>query len=134
VFSSFVSESTDRDGERGIKVTSLFIDAQQAKNNKLFRYNSLSGLNNKGSGQSKIKIVGQLDYFTKRTLFENYDIIAQNLKVFPTITIYPREYELKGGFGGFYHPDKNHIEVNDHFYLISKLAHEMRHAFQYIYP
>ncbi|KZB92459.1 hypothetical protein A2U94_05435 [Bacillus sp. VT 712] len=114
-------------------MTNLFIDCQQSRDNKYFRYNSLNGLNKKGSGQSKIKIVGHLDHFTKKTLYENYDIIAQNLKAYPTITIYPREYELKGGFGGFYHPDKNHIEIIDHFYLISMLAHEMRHAFQYIY-
>lgn len=55
------------------------------------------------------------------------------MKVYPTIKIYPRGYQLQGGFGGFYYHDSNHIEIVDHFYLISSLAHEMRHAFQYIY-
>lgn len=114
-------------------MSNLFVDAQQAKNNKSFRYNNLNGLNNKGIGQSKIKIVGQLDNFTKKTLYENYDFIAYNLKVFPTITIYPRGRAFEGGFAGFYYSDRNHIEIVDHFYLISILAHEMRHAFQYIY-
>lgn len=114
-------------------MSNLFVDAQQAKNNKSFRYNSLNGLNNKGIGESKIQIIGELDHFTKKTLFENYNVIAKNLKVYPTIKIYPRGYELNGGFGGFYYSDRNHIDLIDHFYLISILSHEMRHAFQYIY-
>ncbi|WP_216830577.1 hypothetical protein [Alkalihalobacterium elongatum] len=35
--------------------------------------------------------------------------------------------------GGFYYADRNHIDMIDHYYLISILSHEMRHAFQYIY-
>lgn len=70
----------------------------------------MNGLNNVGSGQSKIQIIGQIDHFTKKTLHENYDVIAHNLKVYPTIKIYPRGYELEGGFGGFYHASSNHID------------------------
>ncbi|WP_419393297.1 hypothetical protein [Cytobacillus praedii] len=67
------------------------------------------------------------------TLYENYDVIAHNLKVYPTIKIYPRGYELEGGFRGVYHASSNHIDIIDHFYLISIISHEMRHAYQYIY-
>jgi len=114
-------------------LSNRFFDAQQSKNNKYFKYNKLNGLNNKGSARSKIQIMGSLDHFTKKTLYENYDIIAQNLKVYPTIKIYPRGYQFEGGFGGFYHASNNHIDIIDQYYLISLLAHEMRHAFQYIY-
>lgn len=103
------------------------------KTNRNFIYNSLNGLNDFGSGQSKIEIVGHLNQFTLKTLYESYDIIAQNLKVYPTIKIYPRGYEFEGGFGGFYHSSDNHINMIDHYCLISILSHEMRHAFQYVY-
>ncbi|MFJ5624824.1 hypothetical protein ACIQD3_19335 [Peribacillus loiseleuriae] len=112
-------------------MSNRFFDVQKSNGN--FRYNNFNGLNDIGSGQSKIQIIGQLDYFTKKTLYENYDIIANNLKVYPTINIYPRGYELEGGFGGFYHSSNNHIDMIDHYYLISILSHEMRHAFQYVY-
>ncbi|HFR4187464.1 hypothetical protein CQZ91_25590 [Bacillus cereus] len=81
----------------------------------------------------KIQIVGQLDAFTIKTLYKNYDIIARNLKVYPTVKIYPRGYALDGGIGGFYHADRNHVYIVDHYYLISILSHEMRYAYQYIY-
>ncbi|KZD30934.1 hypothetical protein OCB16_03370 [Bacillus cereus] len=108
-----------------------FFDAQ--KHNKDFKFNNLKGLNDLGDGQSKIQIIGRLDFFTKKTLYENYDVIAKNLKVYPTIKLYPRGYELEGGFGGFYNSDTNHIDMVDHYYLVSILSHEMRHAFQFIY-
>ncbi|MGK4150030.1 hypothetical protein AB0Y17_22335 [Bacillus paranthracis] len=81
----------------------------------------------------KIQIVGQLDAFTIKTLYKNYDIIARNLKVYPTVKIYPRGYALDGGIGGFYHADRNHVYIVDHYYLISILSHEMRYAYRYIY-
>lgn len=110
-----------------------FYEAQKMYNNRDFTFNSLSGLNEAASPQSKINIKGNLDDFTISTLYRNYEHIAHNLKVYPTITIYPRGYKLKGGMGGFYNPDNNHIDMVDHYYLIRILSHEMRHAFQYIY-
>ncbi|PEK61470.1 hypothetical protein [Bacillus wiedmannii] len=112
-------------------MSNRFIELQ--KNNTSFKFNNLNGLNNTGNGQLKIQIVGQLDAFTIKTLYKNYDIIARNLKVYPTVKIYPRGYALDGGFGGFYHADRNHVDIVDHYYLISILSHEMRHAYQYIY-
>lgn len=98
-----------------------------------FRFDYMDGANQPRSSQANIKIQGHLDEFTKSTLYQNYDRIAKNLGVYPTITIYPRGHELKGGMGGFYYADDNAIDMVDHYYLISILAHEMRHAFQYIY-
>ncbi|MGG5795901.1 hypothetical protein [Bacillus nitratireducens] len=112
-------------------MSNRFIELQ--KYNASFKFNNLNGLNNAGNGHLKIQIVGQLDSFTIKTLYKNYDIIARNLKVYPTVKIYPRGYALEGGFGGFYHANKNHVDIVDHYYLISILSHEMRHAYQYIY-
>lgn len=112
-------------------MSNRFIELQ--KNNTSFKFNNLKGLNNIGNGQLKIQIIGQLDAFTIKTLYKNYDIIAINLKVYPTVKIYPRGYALDGGFGGFYHADRNHIDIVDHYYLISILSHEMRHAYRYIF-
>ncbi|MGE6895631.1 hypothetical protein [Priestia flexa] len=110
-----------------------YYETQKMYNNGQFVFNSLNGYNEAGSAQSKITIKGHLDDFSIETLYSNYDQIAHNLKVYPTITIYPRGYELKGDMGGFYHPQYNHIEMVDHWYLITILSHEMRHAFQFIY-
>lgn len=110
-----------------------FYEARDLSNSKDFRFNSLNGLNKVGIPQSKITIRGKLDGFTKSTLYKNYDLIAHNLKVYPTITIYPRGYKLAGGMAGFYHPESNHIDMVDDYYLVTILSHEMRHAFQYIY-
>ena len=110
-----------------------YYESEKTRKNKGFKFNKLNGLNNKGSPNSKINIKGHLDNFTFSTLYKNYESIAHNLKVYPTITIYPRDYELKGGMAGFYYPDRNHIDIIDHYYLITILSHEMRHAYQYIY-
>lgn len=114
-------------------LTNRYYEAQDMYNNRDFVFNSLNGLNEAGSPQSKITIKGHLDDFTISTLYRNYEHIAHNLKVFPTITIYPRGHKFKGGMGGFYYSDNNHIDMVDHYYLITILSHEMRHAFQYIY-
>ncbi|MFP7492951.1 hypothetical protein SFC66_04105 [Terribacillus saccharophilus] len=114
-------------------MSNLFFNAQQAANNKSFRYNKMDGLNKKGNARSKIHVVGQIDNFTLRTLYENYDVIAQNLKVYPTIKIHPRGSTLEGNFSGLYHASDNHIDIIDNYYIISIVAHEMRHAYQYIY-
>ncbi|MEH7306881.1 hypothetical protein [Neobacillus drentensis] len=97
-------------------MSNRFYDSQMEKNSKSFRFNNLNGLNIKGSGRSKIEIMGQLDHFTMKTLYENYDIIPQNLKVYPTIKVYPRGYQYEGGFEGFYHSETNHIDIIDHNY------------------
>lgn len=115
------------------KLTNRFYEAQEMYNNSYFVFNNLNGLNEAGSPQSKITINGHLDDFTISTLYRNYEQVAHNLKVYPTITIYPRGTELNGGMGGFYNADNNHIDMVDHYYLIRILSHEMRHAFQYIY-
>jgi len=115
------------------KLSNRFYEAQDMFNNNDFTFSSLNGLNEVASAQYKITIEGNIDDFTKSTLFRNYDRIAENLKVYPTITIYPRGHKLNGGMGGFYNPTSNHIDMLDNYYLISILAHEMRHAFQYIY-
>jgi len=96
-------------------------------------FNDLDGLNGVGSAQSKITIKGNLDSLTINMLYRNYEHIARNLEVYPTVTIYPNGHKLNGGLGGFYYSNKNHIEMVGNDYLITVLAHEMRHAFQYIY-
>lgn len=114
-------------------MSNLFVEAQESHYYSEFQHNLLQGLNRRGRTSSKINVVGNIDTFTLKTIHSNYECIAENLKVYPTVTIYPRNYKLEGGFGGFYYADKNHIKIVDHFYIISMLAHEMRHAYQYIY-
>lgn len=103
------------------------------KNKKQFDYNALNGLNNAGRAQEKIIFSGHVDPFTRKTLYENYDLIASELKVYPTVNILPRHATLPGNMGGFYFSDSHSIEIIDTYYLVSILAHEMRHAFQYVY-
>lgn len=108
-------------------------DCEISYKRKEFKFNPMKGLNLKGNAQSKITIRGKLDSFTVKTLYEHYDRIAHNLKVYPTVTIYGRDHVLDGQMGGFYHSERNWIEMSDSYNLISTLAHEMRHGFQYIY-
>lgn len=119
--------------KKEVSMINTYYQAEQMWKHHQIRYNSLGGLNVRKNVQSKINIVGHLDDFTLKTLYENYEEIAGNLGVYPTITIFPRGHELDGGMGGLYYADQNHIEMVDHYYLVSILAHEMRHAFQYIY-
>ncbi|MBM0065905.1 SprT family zinc-dependent metalloprotease [Alkalicoccobacillus gibsonii] len=115
------------------KMLNTYDEAKQLFASGTLTYNPMSDQNLFSNARFKIKVNGRLDHFTQSTLYENYNRIAENLKVYPTVSIYPRSYELPGGMGGFYHPDRNHIELLDHYYLISILSHEMRHAHQYIY-
>lgn len=112
---------------------STLYETENAFKQKYFKYNKLKGLNKKTTAQSNITVEGEIDDFTLSTLYQNYDIIASNLRVYPTVTIYPRESYMEGGFTGYYYSENNHINLIDDYYLISMLAHEMRHAFQYIY-
>lgn len=73
-----------------------------------------------------------VDDFTVKTLEENYKLLAKELKVSPKVILYPKGTELKG-FGGFFNGDSNSIELVDTYHLISALAHEMRHAYQFIH-
>jgi hypothetical protein len=114
-------------------MANLVHDSETAFNIGNIHYHDLMGLNSKGSARSKIRIQGTLDPFTTETLYKNYDLIASNLKVYPTIVIYGRDRHFEGGFTGFYNTENNHIQLIDNYYLISNLAHEMRHAYQYIY-
>lgn len=105
--------------------------SQQMKGH--LRHNDMNGINRDGYASEKIRFLGPVDSFTEETLYENYDIIAENLKVYPTILVYPRGTKLPGGHGGFYYSTSNEIQIVDTEFLISALAHEMRHAYQYIY-
>jgi len=53
--------------------------------------------------------------------------------VYPTVTIYERGAEFESGMSGFYYSENHHIDMVNHYYGISILADEMRHAFQYLY-
>lgn len=114
---------------RGEGLSNLFFELEQQK----FRFNKFEGLNKKRNAKSQIKFVGEFDEFTISTVYENYEVISKNLQVYPSITIYDRSRQLDGGFSGFYHSSNHHIEMVDHYFIISILTHEMRHAFQYIY-
>ncbi|MEO2223023.1 hypothetical protein [Priestia megaterium] len=114
-------------------MSNRFLDAESSYYNTQFIHNDLNGLNIESNSEMKIKVIGHVDTFTLKTIHENYEIISKNLKVYPTINVYSRDYKFEGGFGGFYYYDKNHINIADHYYIVSMLAHEMRHAYQYIY-
>lgn len=101
--------------------------------NGYLKHNDMNGINRPGNAKEKIRFLGPVDPFTKETLYENYEIIAENLKVYPTVVVYPRGTKLSGGHWGFYIESSHEVEIVDIDYLISMLAHEMRHAYQYIY-
>lgn len=101
--------------------------------NGYLKHNDMNGINRPGHAKEKIRFLRPVDPFTKETLYENYDIIAENLKVYPTVIVYPRGTKLSGGHWGFYIESSHEIEIVDTDCLISMLAHEMRHAYQYIY-
>jgi|GEM_PF-4129484 len=101
--------------------------------NGYLKHNDMNGINRPGYAKERIRFLGPVDPFTKETLYENYEIIAENLKVYPTVVVYPRGTKLPGGHSGFYSSSLHEIQIVDAYYLISTLAHEMRHAYQYIY-
>ncbi|WP_342550540.1 hypothetical protein MKX57_19630 [Lysinibacillus sp. FSL M8-0216] len=101
--------------------------------NGFLKQNDMNGINSPGYAKEKIRFLGPVDPFTKETLYENYEIIAENLKVYPTVVVYQRGTKLPGGHSGFYSSSLHEIQIVDAYYLISTLAHEMRHAYQYIY-
>lgn len=78
---------------------------------KSFKYTNLNGLNNKRKVHKKISFIGNIDQFTIKTLYENYEIISENLGVYPTVTVYPENYHINGGFTGMYYSDRNHIDL-----------------------
>lgn len=102
------------------------------KDGSIFHF-GLAGLNNKYSLSEKVTFLDRSNTESHHMILRNYESISRNLEVYPTVTVYPKGHVFKGGMGGFYHSDKNHIDLVDHEFVISILAHEMRHAFQYIY-
>lgn len=123
----------DTQRTKGLSFNNLMKQLIKDKNKGYFSYNELNSLNAKNDAQHNINFLGEVDHFTKSTLYENYNELAKYLKVYPTIDVLPRNSMISGGFGGLYHSERNHIEIVNTYYLISVLAHEMRHAFQYIY-
>lgn len=101
--------------------------------NGYLKHNDMNGINRPGYAKEKFRFLGPVDPFTEKTLYENYEIIAENLKVYPKVVVYPRGTKLPGGHRGFYSSSLHEIQIIDAYYLISTLAHEMRHAYQYIY-
>lgn len=101
--------------------------------NHSFKLRKLQGLNKKKKAKSCIQFAGSFDPFTIKTIYEHYEIIARNLKVYPTVTVYAEHYELDGGFSGLYNSNRHHIDMKAEYYVVSTLAHEMRHAFQFVY-
>lgn len=75
----------------------------------------------------------EVDHFTKETLYENYAILAKELNVRPKVIIHKRGTILSDDCIGFYNYKSGEIEIVDTYYLISVLAHEMRHVYQHIH-
>lgn len=111
----------------------LVKQAIEAKRKNLFIHKELGGTNKVGSGSINIQFHGDISDFTKKTLIENYDIIANNLLVYPLVKVYPEGKKLPWNTQGRYYSDVHLIELECSWYTINTLAREMRHAYQYVY-
>ncbi len=83
--------------------------------------------------QMYFTFLSELDPFTIETLIENYELISKDLDVIPKVIVHKRGTHLPGGVGGHFDSTTNTVELVDNYYLISGLAHEMRHAYQFKY-
>ncbi|PFW47248.1 hypothetical protein [Priestia megaterium] len=55
-----------------------FLDAESSCYNTQFTHNDLNGLNIESNSEMKIKVIGNVDTFTLKTIHENYEIISKN--------------------------------------------------------
>ena len=101
--------------------------------NQSFRHDSNRELNKKRKAKRRITFYGSFDDFTIEKVLEHNDLIAANLKVYPSVVVYDSNHRLDGDFAGFYQFQYHTIELKDDYYILSTLANKMRHAFQAVY-
>lgn len=84
-------------------------------------------------GNSTIRYIGKVDVEVVRQVIKNYKVLTKELKVSPDVDIYAEPTELSSKFGGLYTGGSNKIDIFAKESVITTLAHEMRHAYQYYY-